>query len=253
MIKRHKFIPSGNIACRHNSDTALEPIVHGAAKVGYGFYCLTASIRFTFRSFGWACAHCMVHALPASRQQGYVKTTCPTANRFAVETFLSAGRKTMAQMQPIQCCFASTPVFRCCAPEPRLTSGSASGASTFAQLGKASRAPRGNSCACGGEIGRGSAPHRRVQQAPRLAGGAGQTLPHEIWLSRRHRAGGAARSGASAPEALGCEIISSHHSIRLGEPEPHTADHKSAISWAQNHLPIWHADPSGLTFGGGHA
>ncbi len=253
MINKHKIIPSGNIACRRNSHTALEAIVHGTAKVGYGLYYLMASIRFTCPSFGWACAHFRIHALPASRQQGYVKTTHPTTNRFAVETFLSAGRKTMAQMQSIQCCFTSPPVFRCCAPEPRLAFSSASGASSPARLGKASRTPRGSSCACGGEITRSSAPRRRVQQAPRLAGGAGQTLPHEIWLSRRHRAGGAARSGASAPEALGCEIISSHHSIRLGEPVPHTADHKGAISWAQNRLPIWHAGPSGLTFGGAHA
>ena len=227
MANRHKVMPSGYMACRLTFDTVPKPTICSAVKVGYGPYWLRATIWFTVRSFERAYARYRVHALRVSCKS--------TGQKFT------------------QCCFTSALVFRCGAPEPRRASGSASGASLPAWLGNVARAPRGSACACGRGITSGLAPHQREQQAPRLAGGVGQTLPHEIWVSRRHRAEGAARFGASTPETLGCEIVSVGYNTQLSKPAPHTAGPKGATSWPQSRTSIWCAAPSGFTLGAGHA
>ena len=178
-VNSREIIDSGGIAYRRISETTRKPIACSAVKTRYDLYRPMVPIPLTAPSLGRAFAQCEAYALHTLRQQTDGENAPPTANHFALSS-----------------------AFRCSAPEPRLAFGSAGGASTLAWFGKAPPAPHGKCCACGKEATLGAAPCPRVQHAPRVDGGAGRTSPQALWLSRRYRAAGAARSGASAPESL---------------------------------------------------
>jgi len=212
----HEILPS--------ADITRKPVICNAAKTRYGLYHPMAPIWLTAPSFGWASAQWGVCTLRTLHQ--------PTAKRFALSS-----------------------AFRCPAPEPCLAFGSASGASTLARLGKAPPAPRGKCCACGKKAILNAAPRLRVRQALRVGGGAGRTSLQTLWLVRRHRAAGAARSGALAPESLGlggrakrqenAKIIPSGRSLQPYKPSPLPANLPSIYASICSAAPRQHISRGG--------